>query len=94
MVVPIDALNGITEADFQRWKHHPATKAFMRYLLDYEQQLAEEAVTLLRNTPAAPDAFRLGYFQGEVNAYRSIIELEFQKMVEFYPIAEEESDES
>lgn len=88
-----DALNGITEADFHLWKHHPATKAFMRYLLDYEQQLAEEAVTFLRNTPVAPDPFKSGQFQGEVNAYRTIIELEFAKMVEFYPIAEEEEPE-
>ena len=84
-------VNGIGEQAFNSWKHHPVTKVFVRYLLDYERQIAERAIHALRNTPTAPDPFKSGVFQGEINAYAAIAELQFAELVEFYR-TEEETD--
>lgn len=90
---PAFELNGIQERDFQAWKHHPVTKVVMRYLLDYEQQVAERGVHVLRTAVQAPDQFRLGVFQGEINTLQRIAELKFSDLIEFYPAEEEEDND-
>ena len=93
-VDPAYELNGIQERDFQNWKHHPVTKVVMRYLLDYEQQVAERGVHVLRTAAEAPDQFRLGVFQGEINTLARVAQLQFADLIEFYPAEEEEDDDA
>lgn len=85
-------LNGIAEPLFRRWKHDPVTKVVMRFLMDYERQLAEKQIALLRTATATPDAFTLGMFNGQINAVGMITELSFADMVAFYGTEEEETD--
>jgi hypothetical protein len=85
-------LNGISGVLFQRWKHDPVTKVFMRFLMDYERQLAEKQIALLRTATATPDAFTLGTFNGQINSVGMITELSFADMVEFYGTEEEDTD--
>ena len=85
-----DALNDITLGDFQSWKHHPVTKVFIRFLLDYERQVAEKQIALMRSVDKTPDAFALGMFNGQINSVSMMAQLEFVDLVEFYPDPEEE----
>ena len=86
-------LNGITEQSFNEWKHHPCTKLYMRFLKDYERQLAERQMGLLRHSGETPDPFKLGTFTGQINAVAEMAEPKFQSIVEFYPPDEEEEDQ-
>ena len=86
-------LNGIQEPDFQRWKYHPVTKVFVRYLLDYERQLCEKQIGMLRKVVSTPDPFTLGMFQGRINTVGELAAVEFADLVEFYG-TEEEQEES
>ena len=85
-------LNGISEHLFQRWKHDPVTKIVMRFLMDYERQLAEKQIGFLRTATHTPDTFTLGTFNGQINAVGMITELSFMDMVAFYGTDEEEPD--
>ena len=35
-------LEGITEPDFQTWKHHPVSKVYLKYLADYRSMLLRD----------------------------------------------------
>ena len=85
-------LNGISEALYQRWKHDPVTKLIMRFLMDYERQLAEKQIAFLRTATHTPDTFTLGTFNGQINAVGMVTQLSFADMVEFYGMDEEEPD--
>lgn len=85
-------LNGIQEDDFLRWKHHPVTKVFLRYLMDYEAQVAQKQVAILRTAVGTPDPFMLGMFNGQINAVGQMASLSFDDLVEFYPDPDQEED--
>ena len=87
-------LNGITEADFQSWKHHPVTKVFMRYLRDYERQLAERQIAVLRTTDTMPDAFKMGHFNGWIAVVSEVVELSYQNIADFYPAEPEDQQQT
>ena len=83
----------ITEADFQTWKHHPVTKVYLRYLLDYEQELMIKLVGILRASEAAPEPFQLGMFNGRSAATREMATLEFAHIASFYASPEEDQQQ-
>lgn len=86
-------LDGITEADFQSWKHHPVTKMFLRYLRDTERQYAAHQVGGLRSTKGTPDPFELGKWTGAINAIAEMAEPTYESIVNFYtPEQQEEPD--
>ena len=85
-------LNGIREQDFQIWKHHPVTKVYQRFLLDYERQMAEKQIAVLRTVTQTPDAFTLGTFNGQINAVAMVTALEFSDLVAFYGTEEEQEE--
>ena len=83
-------LDGLTEADFQNWKRHPVSKLVRRFLKDRERQVAEHQIGVLRGCEASPDPYKLGQFNGHINALQELAELEFEHIVAFYPPGEEE----
>lgn len=85
-------LDGITEADFQRWKHHPVTKMWLRFLKDYERQLSEQQIGKLRSSSSSPDQFTLGTFTGAINAVNEMADPKFEFILSFYPTDEQEED--
>lgn len=44
MSEPNPKLLGITVADYQAWRHHPATKLLLQYMADFKAVLEREAV--------------------------------------------------
>lgn len=41
---PIDRLHGITESDYQSWRHHPVTKLLLQYIGDFRAALIADAM--------------------------------------------------
>ena len=87
-------LNGVAESDFQRWKHHPVTKVFIRYLLDCAEHWRREQVDMLRVAPTAPEPFRLGEYKGAINTLAEIAATEFHHMLARYEEQEPQEDEN
>lgn len=85
-------LNGVREQDYLNWRHHPVSKVFLRFLMDYERQLAEKQVAIMRTARSAPEPFLLGQFQGSINAVHQMIDLRFDDMVAFYETDPEDTD--
>ena len=87
-------LNGIREADFQSWKHHPVSKVFLRYLADYRDTLRKHQLAVIENSPdpIAPKAE--GEYAGRVRTLDELANIEFSHLVQFYPEEEEEPDEA
>ena len=83
------ALDGVTEADFQQWKHSPVTKVVMRYLRHYERKMAEEQIDLLRTSVATPDPFGLGRFTGAINQLSECHQIDYATMISFYASEDE-----
>ncbi len=87
-------LDGITEADFLSWKHHPVTKLYHRYLRDAEKLLAEKQIGLLRTSQTMPDPYVTGEFKGRIEAIAEMAELTYEDIRWFYtPEAENEETE-
>ena len=86
-------LDGITEADFQIWKHHPVTKLYVRFLKDYERQLKDAQVGQLRTSTDAPDLFKLGTWTGAINLVSEMSEPRYQSIVDFYTPEEPQQQE-
>jgi hypothetical protein len=74
----------ISEKDFAGWKHHPVTKVLHRFLADYERQLAEKQISMMRQAHECPDAFKIGMFNGQINAVSQVAALGFEDLVAFY----------
>ena len=83
-------LNDIGEQDFLVWKHHPVTKVVFRYLIDLERQLCEKQIAEMRLVDKTPDPFRLGMFQGRINTVGELAAIEFEHLMNFYPMDEPE----
>jgi hypothetical protein len=85
-------LDGITEADFQNWKHHPVTKLYIRWLKDCERQVGQVQVGKLRSSDKTPDAFTLGTFTGQINTLAEVAEPTYQSIVDFYTPPEDQEE--
>jgi hypothetical protein len=85
-------IGDLTEADFQAWKHHPVSKLVRRFLRDRERQVAEYQIATLRGCEASPDPYKLGQFNGHINALQELSELEFDHIFKFYPPDDEEAE--
>ena len=87
-------LNDIGEHEFQRWKHHPVTRVFMRYLLDMADQLRRSQLIDIENNaePMSPKA--QGEYKGRVSTLTELSSIQFEHLVEFYPQPEEEDDDA
>ena len=81
---------GVTEADFNAWKHHPVTIAFRQYIIDYRRALIDyhlakwEANVLDEGDDEA---------RGRVIGLQEIAELEFSHIALFYKEPNDEMNE-
>ena len=84
-------INGITEQDFIQWKHHPATRAFRKYMKDFAKQLSDDHVERWR---AGVEEIDESEARGRVLALEETASIEFEHMAGFYeqPIDEEEEE--
>jgi len=86
-------LDGITEADFQSWKHHPVTKIYHRYLRDFERLLAEKQIGLLRTSQTMPDPYVTGEFKGRIETVSDLADLKYQDIRSFYTPEQEQQEQ-
>lgn len=83
---------GITEADFQSWKHNPVTKMFVRYLGDYAEALERDH--LLRWKTGALNEKIEYEAAGRQASLTELAVLEFSHVYAFYEEPEQqETDE-
>ncbi len=87
------SLNGITEDDFLRWKHHPVSKVLLRYLLDYAERLRQEQLIEIENAEAEMPAKKQGEYKGRIKTVTELATIAFGHLVDFYPDTEEEEDD-
>lgn len=75
-------VGGVTEADYQQWRHHPITKMFRAYLDDYHQDIVAGAATAwLSGNLELPTADEL---RGRALTVQEIADLPFSAILEFY----------
>lgn len=85
---------GIKQSDFQHWKHHPVTKAYLHFLKEYAEFVRREQVDLLNSATSMPDGFMLGKYTGRFNAFAELSAFEFAHLMNFYPTVDETSEET
>lgn len=86
-------LAGLTEQDFANWKHHPVTKVYLRFLRDWERQLAERQIGALRKADRGLHPFDQGKFAGYIEAISEMADLTFQDIANAYPSEEEQKQQ-
>lgn len=84
------SIQGITEADFNSWKHNPVTKVFRQYLLHFAGSLEEGH--LLRWKSGAMEQGKEDECVGRVLTLNEMVLLEFQDIVEFYDVETEQQE--
>ena len=85
-------LGGVTETDFNLWKHHPASELFRRYAEDYRAALIK---THLEEWHAGKiDQVRDLEIRGRVAQLTDILELSFVSIQNFYPEQEGKEDDA
>lgn len=91
---PLVTVHGISEADFNSWKHHPVTKVFKDYLLHFAESL--EQGHLHRWKSGAMEQGKEDECVGRVLTLNEMVLLEFQDIVEFYDVEtqQQEHDET
>jgi hypothetical protein len=81
-------LDGITEADFQVWKHHPVSKLYLKYLGDYRAMLLREL--LMRWEAGAITLDTEKEIRGRTMTLADLVELQFASIQKFYTEEEDE----
>lgn len=86
MNIPLD---GIAEGDFQSWKHHPVSKIYLQYLVDYR-------AILLRDLLGRWEAGELTLetekeIRGRTLTLAELVELQFPSIQKFYQEEENEA---
>ena len=78
----IQAVLGLTEADFNSWKPHPATKAFRQYLTDFAAAIERDH--LMRWRAGEMDDRTEHEGMGRVKVLEEMATLEFSHIAVFY----------
>lgn len=81
-------LEGLTEADFNVWKHHPVSKLYLRYLGDYRAMLIRELLERWEAGTLQLDTEK--EIRGRTMTLADLTELQFASIQKFYS---EEKDE-
>lgn len=90
---PVPTVKGVTEADYQMWRHHPVTIAFNTFLIDYSEALKREAWETLQANPEVPlKPEYLRVIAARALAAIEMSDLPFSAMVHFYQKPEEVED--
>jgi hypothetical protein len=87
---PVSVL-GITEADYNSWKHNPVTKMFHQYLRHFAGSLEEGH--LLRWKNGAMEQGKEDECVGRVLTLNEMAELEFASIVDFYNSETEQQEQ-
>ena len=84
---PVPSVRGITQPDYQAWRHHPCSQMFLQYLRDYRHSLL---VNLVAKWEADEVSLALDTeVKGRVKTLSELAELPFDAILLFYQPAEE-----
>lgn len=86
----VPQVNGIAEADFQSWKHHPVTKVVLQYLRDYDAALQREIMA--RWLTGALDLQTEKEARGRCLTLSEVADLSFPIVHEFYQTSKDGDD--
>lgn len=75
-------LEGLTEADFQVWKHHPVSKLYLKYLGDYRAMLIRELLGRWEGGTLTLDTEK--EIRGRTVTLAELAELQFASIQKFY----------
>jgi hypothetical protein len=82
-------LEGIAEADFQSWKHHPVSKVYLQFLTDYRAMLLRD---LLGRWEAGELTIETEKeIRGRTITLAELVELQFPSIQKFYQEEENEA---
>lgn len=73
---------GISESDYQLWRHHPVSKVFLQYIQDYRDTLKREAVD--RWESGALKLVDEQEMRGRVLVCSEMADLSFESIRSFY----------
>lgn len=90
---PQYTLNGITSDDLGRWRHHPVSKIFLRYLIDYAEMLRRQQLAEIEQTDTDLSPKKQGEYKGRVNTLIELASIEFEHLCQFYPEESEEGND-
>jgi hypothetical protein len=73
------------KAEYEEWKHHPLTKQFHQFLLDYRKKLMEDwAEGSFSNPDLTAGALRNSEAVARCQVYKDLVELDAGYISEFY----------
>lgn len=75
-------LQGITEPDYQVWRHHPVTKLVLQYMADFREALRRDA--LARWESGALTLTDEHELRARSNVLAELGELQFPSIANFY----------
>lgn len=78
---------GISDSDFNVWKHHPVSRVYLRYLADYRAMLLRELIGQWEAGVLILDTEK--EIRGRVMTLADLVELRFESIQKFY---EEENE--
>lgn len=81
--------DGLTESDFQVWKHHPVSKVYLKYLADYRTMLLRDL--LERWEAGALTLETEKEIRGRTLTLAELVDLQFASIKKFYQTEEEEN---
>lgn len=90
MTTETPLVHGISEADFNSWKHNPVTKVFREYLLHYAAEL--ERGHLIRWKSGKTEQGLEDEAAGRILTLEEMSALEFESMYEFYQETEQQEE--
>jgi hypothetical protein len=80
-------LDGLTEADFNVWKHNPVSKVYLKYLGDYRAMLLQDLLARWEAGAITLDTEK--EIRGRTMTLAELVELQFASIEKFYQTEEE-----
>lgn len=82
-------LDGLTDSDFNVWKHHPVSKIYLQYLGDYRAMLLRDLLARWEAGAITLDIEK--EIRGRAMTLAELGELQFASIQKFYQTDEEEN---
>jgi hypothetical protein len=88
----VSEVEGISESDFQVWKHHPVSKLYLKYLVDYRAMLLNELLAQWENGVLTLDTEK--EIRGRTLTLADLVDLQFASIQKFYQTEEDNAGTS
>lgn len=86
------SLDGISEADFNVWKHHPVSKLYLAYLADYRAMLLRDLLARWESGALILETEK--EIRGRTLTLAELVDLKFASIETFYQTDNEDRNEA